>query len=248
MNARRHRLYWAADGGLITSSVVVAVDGVRLALANCGFFPGGGGQPPDRGAVVLPGGARIAVAACGRDEAGLTWLESLSGEDWPAGLPGATVRAEVDADWRAAVSRQHTALHVINAIAMQDWGAWITGCQIGPETSRIDFRLDGVAPPLPEFAAAIEARAADVIAAAHPVAARLVPEAEFGTDYLRSLEARPPVENGCVRVVEIAGFDAQACGGTHAASTAELGALGALRVLRTENKGRQNKRLYVALG
>lgn len=238
------RRYWDADGGLSTTAKVEAVRGASLALGDCGFFPGGGGQPPDRGTLRLPDGREIQVTASGRDEAGLTWLEAADGLEWSQDLVGAEVTAQVDATWRCAIARQHTALHVINAIAMQEWGAWITGCQIGPETSRIDFRLEGSAPPLPEFAAAIEARSREVIAASLPVAARLVPEAEFGTDYLRSLEARPPVEAGCVRVVAIEGFDAQACGGTHAGNTAELGAL---RVVRTENKGRQNKRLYVQL-
>ena len=64
-------------------------------------------------------------------------------------------------------------------------------------------------------------------------------------DLLRTLEAKPPVSGGRVRVVEIQGFDAQACGGTHVNTTSEVGRFS---ILRTENKGKINKRLYVRLG
>ena len=63
-------------------------------------------------------------------------------------------------------------------------------------------------------------------------------------DLRRSLDVEPPVRDGHVRIVHIAGFDAQACGGTHVASTARIGRF---TITRSENKGRANKRLYVGL-
>jgi misacylated tRNA(Ala) deacylase len=85
-----------------------------------------------------------------------------------------------------------------------------------------------------------------VLANAHTIKTYSVSEAEFRTrgDLLRTLEAQPPVSNGRVRVVEIEGFDAQACGGTHVGTTSEVGRFA---IVRTENKGRINKRLYVRL-
>jgi misacylated tRNA(Ala) deacylase len=73
-----------------------------------------------------------------------------------------------------------------------------------------------------------------------------LPEAEFRKrdDLLRTLEAKPPVSQGQVRVVEIQGFDAQACGGTHVSATSEVGRFS---IVRTDNKGKLNKRLYVRL-
>jgi len=85
-----------------------------------------------------------------------------------------------------------------------------------------------------------------VLAGNHAVKAYDVSEDEFRArgDLLRTLDARPPVRDGRVRVVEIEGFDAQACGGTHVDTTSEVGRFA---IVRTENKGKINKRLYVRL-
>jgi len=94
--------------------------------------------------------------------------------------------------------------------------------------------------------AELEAKVNAVLAADLALTSRYIPEAEFRgrDDLLRTLEAKPPVVDGRVRVVEIAGFDAQACGGTHVSRTSEVGRLS---IVRTENKGKINKRLYVRL-
>jgi misacylated tRNA(Ala) deacylase len=156
---------------------------------------------------------------------------------------GQRVRLRVDAARRAAHSRYHTVLHVLNTIAQRDYGAWITGAQIGVDYSRIDFQWDGFSPAL---CGALEQKVNAVLAEDRTLAAYSLDEAEFSRrpDLLRTLEVKPPVVDGQVRVVEIEGFDAQACGGTHVHSTAELGRF---EITRTENKGRINKRLYVHL-
>jgi misacylated tRNA(Ala) deacylase len=134
-------------------------------------------------------------------------------------------------------------LHVLNTIALRDYGGWITGVQIGTDYSRIDFKIEGFSP---ELCAALERKVNEELAAGRAVRAWWLPEAEFRAreDLLRTLEAQPPVTDGRVRVVEIVGFDAQACGGTHVANTADIGRF---TIYRTENKGRINKRLYVRL-
>ena len=92
----------------------------------------------------------------------------------------------------------------------------------------------------------METKVNGVLADDRPLRSYTIPEAEFRArdDLRRTLEAEPPVVDGRVRIVEIAGFDAQACGGTHVPTTA---ALGRFTITRTENKGRINKRLYVTL-
>jgi misacylated tRNA(Ala) deacylase len=122
-------------------------------------------------------------------------------------------------------------------------GAWITGVQIDVDYSRIDFKVERFSPAM---AAELEGRVNAVLAADRALRSYYVAEAEFRTrdDLLRTLDARPPVVDGRVRVVEIEGFDAQACGGTHVRRTSEVGRLS---IYRTENKGRINKRLYVRL-
>jgi misacylated tRNA(Ala) deacylase len=135
-------------------------------------------------------------------------------------------------------------LHVLNTIALRDFGGWITGVQIGVDYSRIDFKLDGFSAAL---ATELERKVNAVLDANRALRAYYIPEAEFRTrvDLLRTLEVQPPVSAGRVRVVEIEGFDAQACGGTHARTTGEVGRFS---IFRTENKGKVNKRLYVRLG
>jgi len=134
-------------------------------------------------------------------------------------------------------------LHVLNTIALRDYDAWITGVQIGTDYSRIDFKIEGFSAAL---CAELESKVNAVLQAAHALKSYDVPEEEFRQrrDLLRTLDAQPPVHRGRVRVVEIEGFDAQACGGTHVHSTTEVGKFS---IFRTENKGRINKRLYVRL-
>jgi misacylated tRNA(Ala) deacylase len=132
---------------------------------------------------------------------------------------------------------------VLNTIVLRDYGGWITGAQIATDYARIDFRLDRLSAQL---STELENKVNAVLQSDHAITAYNLTEEEFRarSDLMRTLEVRPPVIDGRVRVVEIAGFDAQACGGTHAHSTRELGRLS---IFRTENKGRINKRLYVRL-
>jgi misacylated tRNA(Ala) deacylase len=132
---------------------------------------------------------------------------------------------------------------VLNTIALRDYSGWITGVQIGTDYSRIDFKLEDFSPAL---AAELEDKVNSVLSGNHNLKAYTIPEREFRQrdDLLRTLEASQPVLHGLVRVVEIEGFDAQACGGTHVHNTKEVGKFS---IFRTDNKGRLNKRLYIRL-
>ena len=215
-------------------AVVVASDGGACALDRSAFFPGGGGQPCDRGTIAAEG-ATLAVGAVREDEAGRVWHEVGR-----ALAPGTPVRGELDWPFRHAVMRHHGLLHVVNTVARERFAGVITGVQIGPERSRIDLRLEGFARErIPELEDAVNG----VLARAAPVTASTLSEAEFRARpaLVRTLDVAPPVVEGRVRVVEIAGFDAQACGGTHVHSLAEVGVA---RVVRFDNKGKDNKRFY----
>ena len=100
--------------------------------------------------------------------------------------------------------------------------------------------------PTPARGAELEGKVNAVLGAGHAISARYIPEAEYlaRPELLRSLEAKPPVKDGRVRIVAIEGFDVQCCGGTHVHSLRELGRFS---IFKTENKGRINKRLYVRL-
>jgi misacylated tRNA(Ala) deacylase len=233
------RLHLADRPPLEATAVVVAVAGDEVALDRSPFYPGGGGQPSDRGRLAARGeSVEVSRARAGAD--GLVW-HLLAG--MPADLLGQPVTVRVDPRRRKALSRAHTALHVLNTLAVRRYGALITGTRIGEETSSIDFDLDRLDAAVRND---LEAGVNEVLRAGLAVRSSWIAESEFRErpDLVRTLEAAPPVSAGRVRVVEIAGFDAQACGGTHAATTAEVGTL---TIVRTDNKGRANKRLYVRL-
>ncbi len=235
------RLYLDDDHAFEAEATVVAVAGEAFACDRTCFYPGGGGQPPDRGSVTLASGEVLEIVSVRADADNVVW--HVSRAPLPAGIGGRPARLSVDRERRLALTRYHTVLHVLNTVALRDYGGWITGVQIGVDYSRIDFKLEGLSPAM---CAELEAKVNTVLAANRALTSYTIPEAEFHAraDLLRTLEAKPPVSGGRVRVVAIEGFDAQACGGTHMRTTAEVGRFS---IVRTENKGRINKRLYVRL-
>jgi misacylated tRNA(Ala) deacylase len=234
-------LYWEEDHCFEADAKVVAVRHHALAFDRTCFYPGGGGQPADTGRVTMPDGRTLDIVAVAVDTDDVVWHTGKPAA--PPDIVGQRVRLVVDRERRLALARYHTVLHVLNTIALRDYGGWITGVQIGVDYSRIDFKLDGFSPAL---CAELERKVNAVLAENHALRSYYLPEEEFRRrdDLLRTLEAKPPVLDGRVRVVEIEGFDAQACGGTHVSNTSELGRL---FIFRTENKGKINKRLYVRL-
>jgi misacylated tRNA(Ala) deacylase len=235
------RLYLQDDHCFEAEATVVAVRGNSLAFDRTCFYPGGGGQPPDAGCVTRPSGELLRIASVHADQDNVIWHHSPSA--LPPGIIGQRVKLTLNAEKRCAFARYHTVLHVLNTIVLRDYAGWITGAQIAVDYSRIDFKLEGFSAVL---CSDLEGKVNAVLEDNHTVRSYYIPEAEFNQrgDLLRTLEVRPPVANGQVRVVEIQGFDAQACGGTHVHNTSEVGRFS---IFRTENKGKNNKRLYVRL-
>jgi misacylated tRNA(Ala) deacylase len=233
------RLYWFDDHCCSAEAMIVAVSGNEVACDQTCFYPGGGGQPPDQGWITFPSHERLAISSVRADSDGVIWHLV----DSPIPSRGGNVTLEIDIARRTALARYHTVLHVLNTIVLRDYSGWITGAQIAVDYSRIDFNLAGFPP---EMRVELEQKVNAVLTADHPIRAYTLPEEEFRArpDLLRTLEAKPPVIEGRVRVVEICGFDAQACGGTHLESTAGLGRFS---ITKVENKGKQNKRLYIKL-
>jgi misacylated tRNA(Ala) deacylase len=229
------RLYWQDDHCVTAEATVLSLAGQEVALDQTCFYPGGGGQPCDTG--TLDGRPVIAVRA---DDDGVIWHRL---EECAVLTAGQRVELLVDAARREALARYHTVLHILNTIVLRDYAGWITGAQIGVDYSRIDFNLERFTPEVREE---LERKVNAVIESNHPIRASWLTEAEFRErpDLLRTLDVKPPVHEGNVRVVAIEGFDQQACGGTHLESS---GGLGRFSITKTENKGRQNKRLYVKL-
>ncbi len=241
MPAPTRRLYWDDDHCFETAARIVGLRDAAFGCDQTCFYPGGGGQPADRGLLTLPSGEILEVLSAQSGPEDIVW--HLLSAPPPAGVLEQPVKLSIDRERRLALTRYHTVLHVLNTIALRDYAAWITGVQIAVDYSRIDFKWEGFSGAL---AGQLEAQVNAVLQQAHSLKSYYVTEKEFRErpDLLRTLEAQPPVIHGRVRVVEIEGFDAQACGGTHVVTTAEVGRFS---ITRTENKGKLNKRLYIRL-
>lgn len=210
---------------------VVAVDGDRVALDRTAFYATGGGQPHDTGTLA---DARVTDV---RKDGDLVW-HVLEGT---VPLVGDTVHGEIDWDRRHALMRTHTALHVLCGVIWNEWGKAVTGGNMEPLSARMDFEFD----PLPEgFGAIVEARVNAELAADRPITVDFLPRGEALTDpdLIRTKVNLIPESVTQIRVVDIVGLDKQADGGTHVRSTAEVGRI---RVVKTESKGKANKRIRI---
>ena len=203
------------------------------ALSQTVFYPGGGGQPPDRGHLSV-GGETITVSAI-REDTGQIW------HCVKCHLPAAAaVHGTIDWPFRYMLMRHHGLMHIVNAVAGRQFGAMITGVQLGPVRSRIDFKLGEFSRDrVPNFEKLVN----DVIDRCLSIRSSIIGEEEYRRrpELIRTLNVLPPVIDGMVRIVQIEGFDAQACGATHVHSTGEIGRA---HIARFENKGKDNKRFY----
>jgi misacylated tRNA(Ala) deacylase len=232
-------LYHRDPDTLVFETEIVEARPGAVRLAQSWLHPGGGGQVSDRATLRSAGGsAQVAGIAV---EDGLWWhlLDSDERFDGP-------VEISIDADHRSLVSQLHTDSHILNAYVFRRFeGALVTGAQInGDGTGRMDFDL-------PDFdndkLRGLEEEINAAIRAALPVETRYVPfeEARATPGLIRSAAVAPPAgEDGTVRIVDITGVDAQACGGTHLANT---GQSRPIRITKVENKGRHNRRVRFAL-
>ena len=219
---------------------VVATDGRAVALDQTAFYPGGGGQMADRGELLFEG-RRLPVSGMSKRD-GVVWHE-LAEDAGELPAIGATVTGEIDWPFRYNMMRTHTALHLLCGLIFRDYGAQVTGGQMYPDRARMDFALGTMTP---DFLHDIERSVNTAVAADHPIKVYDLPrdEAMQIPDLIRTKINLLPPEITRIRIVEIVGVDLQADGGTHVQSTREVGGI---KVLRTENKGKENKRMEIAL-
>ena len=144
---------------------------------------------------------------------------------------------------RTMLMRTHSGLHVLCGVVFRDFGALVTGGNMEPGEARMDFNLPEVPP---DFKARIEELVNAEVAADRSVAVRVLPRAEALAlpDIIRTQSNLIPPEEQEVRIVDIVGLDVQADGGTHVASTAQIGKV---QVVKVESKGRANRRVRVRL-
>jgi len=211
----------------------------RVALDRTAFYPGGGGQPADVGTLAWHGGTADVVKVA-RD-GGRVWHWLAEGVGVPD--PGAEVEGALDWERRHLLMRTHTALHVLCGVIWADHGVAVTGGNMEPGTGRLDFELDAMSA---ELGQRVEARMNQEIARARAILVDFVDRSEADRDpaLIRIKANLIPASVDPLRVIDIVGLDKQADGGTHVASTAEVGRV---TVVKTESKGRANKRIRIAV-
>ena len=225
---------------------VVAVDGPAEApivvLDSTVFYPGGGGQPSDRGVILRTSDGRSWTVRGAKKSAGEIVHELEPGSGGPPAV-GDVVAADLDWARRFALMRTHTALHTLCGVVWRDYGALVTGGNMEPGGGRMDFEFERMSGELVDE---IEARVNAELAAAREVRVNVLPrdEAFAIPDLIRTKINLLPEGIEEIRTIEIVGLDLQADGGTHVANTREVGGI---RVTGYESKGRINKRIRIEL-
>jgi misacylated tRNA(Ala) deacylase len=221
------------------TATVLAVGPAGIVLDRTAFFPGGGGQPADRGVLVWDGSEHPLLEMAKRGEELLHRVAT----DTSLPAPGTQLRGVLDWSHRHALMRTHTALHILCGVIWRDYGSQVTGSNMKPLAARMDFELAGMPR---NFAAEIEARVNTEIEAGREIRVTTLPRAEALAipDLVRTKVNLLPPAIREIRIVDIVGLDCQADGGTHVANTREVGRI---RVVKHESKGRINKRLVIEI-
>jgi len=235
-------------------AVVAAVEpgeaGPAVILDRTVFYPGGGGQPADRGVLRAPDGRTWTVVGARKSGDEIVHLlePPAPGSALPApggALPAPGERVTVEIDWarRHALMRTHTALHALCGVVWRDYRAQVTGGNMEPGAGRMDFEFERMSGDL---VGEIEAKVNAELAAGREVRVAVLPRAEAFAipDLIRTKINLLPEGIEEIRTIEIVGLDLQADGGTHVANTREVGSI---RVTGYESKGRINKRIRIEL-
>ena len=200
------------------------------------FYPEGGGQPGDIGSIRLEDGLDLVVTNTVKTPNGILHIVNAKKSEM---VTGQSVTMNIDWERRLRHMKMHTALHLL---CSQVEGA-VTGGAIGAQKSRLDFNIPGERPEKEE----LEEKMNNLIAGDHKISISWISDEELkaNPDLVRTMSVRPPMGTGSIRMIRIGdNIDFQPCGGTHVKSTLEIGYI---KIGKIENKGRQNRRINVAL-
>ncbi len=220
----------------LTSEVVEVLDGGVLLAATI-FYPLGGGQPGDRGTLRI-GGRDYSVVDTRYADDRHNIVHYLQSDDLSAIHEGDVVDMQIDWERRHRLMRMHSSMHLVCSLIT----AQATGGSVGERESRLDFDLQGQVIDREQLTAELNS----LVAQALPVTVGSITDAELdkNPELVRTMSVQPPRGHGTVRTISIENTDYQPCGGTHVRNTAEIGEL---LVTGLKNKGRQNKRITIAL-
>ncbi|HYC18918.1 MAG TPA: alanyl-tRNA editing protein [Pseudolabrys sp.] len=209
-----------------------------IVLDRTVFYATSGGQPGDIGELTTNDGVRLPIETAIYTDAAKSEIAHVPAAGAPEVKVGDAVTASIDWDKRYARMRMHTALHLLSAVLPYA----VTGGSVGDSESRLDFDI----PEAGLDKDTITAKVTEMIASNASVSSRWITDAELDANpgLVKTMSVKPPMGTGRVRLIEIAGLDLQPCGGTHVRATGEIGAV---RVTQIEKKGKQNRRVRLAL-
>ena len=218
------------------SARVVAIHDRAVELDRTIFYPQGGGQVGDTGKLMRANGEAFGVVDTRKGEAPDSVLHLL--QDGLQPVIGETLTLALDWERRHALMRLHTALHVLSCVVV----APVTGGNIAPDKARLDFDIDMSLLD----ASRIERETNALIARGIATETVWITDAELDArpELVKTMSVAPPRGAGRVRLLRIPGVDLQPCGGTHVAN---IGEIGAIRVLKIRSEGRHNRRVEIAL-
>lgn len=217
---------------------VLEAGGGIVVLDRTVFYARGGGQPGDTGVIRWDGGEVRVTDTIRRDGKIVHVVESGELPD-----PGTPVEGIIDWDRRYRIMRTHTALHALSGVVWRDFGAKVTGGNMEAGEARMDFELDAISV---DFGKEVERRLNAELVKGYPTEiVYLARDAALqDPDLIRTKVNLIPEWVQEIRVVDIVGLDRQADGGTHVRSTLEVGEV---EVVKTESKGKANKRMKIRI-
>lgn len=205
-----------------------------LVLDRTVFYAASGGQPGDSGRIMGADGTAVVIATAIHPDGDKTEIVHVPAEGQPALAVGDAVIAEIDWDRRYRLMRMHTALHLLSVVFAYP----VTGGSIGEDRGRLDFDMPDVPEDIASMEQALNALAAGMLAVSH----EWISDAEMAAnpDMIKTMNVKPPMGQGRVRLIRIGDIDLQPCGGTHVRNTSEIGPLALGKI---EKKGKQNRRV-----
>lgn len=220
------------------AKVVAVTPEGGIVLDRTVFYAASGGQPADTG-LLRRNGAEVRIGATVHPDGDKTAIVHVPAEGQPALAVGDAVVAAIDWERRYRLMRMHTALHLLSVV----FPFAVTGGSVGEDKGRLDFDMPEVPADLP----ALEVRLNDLASDNHAVTTEWITDEEMAANpgLIKTMNVKPPMGQGRVRLVRIGDVDLQPCGGTHVANTSEIGPL---KLGKIEKKGAINRRVSLLFG
>jgi len=230
------KLFWQDAYLKEFEAKVLEIRGKEVVLDRTAFYARSGGQPGDTGEI---NGIRVLDTYYDAEGKIVHLLEKE-----PDFNVGDVVHGKIDWERRHKIMRLHTAAHIISAVLVKAFGnIKFTGSQIYEDRVRMDFNLEKLDEEIVRF---IEEKANEIVEKDYPVFSKIISkeELEKHPELKRLMDESKYEKFDVLRVVGIGDIDLQLDGGTHVKSTKEVGRI---KIVKRENKGKNNKRITVVV-